>query len=129
MRVPSFLWWLPIGESPEIPPQEFQRWLDEGHSVQVVDARTRLEYQSGTIGNAKHAPLTDMPHSLERLPLSVDTPVVVLCLSGHRSIPGTRWLRNRGYQAFSLQGGIMNWKRQGFQVQTPQQIFEEQTRR
>jgi len=118
LKLPRF-WWLPAGPVPEISPQEFSNWLNNGKAVQVLDARTALEYQQGTIGKAQHAPLTDMPGSMESLELDSSRVVVVLCLTGHRSIPGTRWLRARGYQAYSLQGGVTAWKRAGFQLEKP----------
>ena len=108
--------WLPFGKVPEISPQEFNMWLNNGKMVQVVDARTKSECQQGTIGQAVHAPLTDMPGSIERITLDPTRPVVVLCLSGHRSRPGVRWLRARGYEAYSLRGGVMAWKTAGFVV-------------
>lgn len=108
MKLP---WWLPFGGVPEVSPQELQRWLAEGRPLQLADARTALEYQQGTIAHARHAPVTDMPASIERLNLDPHTPVVMLCLSGHRSVPGTRWLRAHGYEAYSLQGGLMAWKK------------------
>lgn len=111
--------WLPFGKVPEISPYDFDEWLRNGRQVQVVDARTALEYQQGTIGPALHAPLTEMPGSLQRLSLDPQRPVVVLCLSGHRSRPGTRWLRERGYEAYSLQGGVMAWKAAGFSTVKP----------
>lgn len=112
-------WWMPAGKVHEISPEEFNLWLQNEKAVQVVDARTALEYSQGTVGAAQHAPLTDMPGSLERLALDPALPVVMLCLTGHRSIPGTRWLRSRGYQSYSLQGGIMAWKRAGFDLDLP----------
>jgi rhodanese-related sulfurtransferase len=108
-----------FGKVPQIPPQEFNRWLQEGRPVQVVDARTNLEYQQGTISNAQHAPVSEMPGSLERVPLDATVPVVVLCLSGHRSRPGTLWLRARGYEAYSLQGGVIAWRAAGFSTERP----------
>lgn len=96
-------------------------WLDGGQALQLVDARTGLEFRQGTIAGARHAPLTEMPGSMQRLPFEPDIPVVVLCLSGHRSLPGTRWLRARGYQAYSLQGGILSWKKAGFELTQPEQ--------
>jgi rhodanese-related sulfurtransferase len=113
MRLP---WWLPLGQAPEISPAELKRWLDEGRPLQIADARTGLEYSQGTIGKARHAPLTEMPRSLADLKLDPSTPVVMLCLSGHRSLPGTRWLRARGYEAYSLKGGIMAWKSAGYDL-------------
>lgn len=113
MKLPS-LWKLPVGRVPEISPEKFQRWLADGREVQVVDARTALEFQQGTIGSAQHAPVTEVPAALERLNLDPGKPVVVLCLSGHRSRPGTRWLRAHGFEAYSLQGGVLAWRRAGY---------------
>ncbi len=93
--------------------------LENGRSPQVVDARTRLEYQQGTIGKARHASVTELPGSLENLRLDPNRPVVVLCLTGHRSLPGTRWLRAHGYEAYSLHGGVLEWKKAGFKLQAP----------
>lgn len=119
MRLP-WLWWLPAGKVPEIKAEDLKRWLDEGRPLQLVDARTALEFRQGTIADARHAPLTEMPGSMQRLDFQTDVPVVVLCLSGHRSLPGTRWLRARGYEAYSLQGGILAWKKAGFELNPPE---------
>jgi rhodanese-related sulfurtransferase len=115
----DFLWRLPLGKVPEVSPQELHHWLEQGRPLQVVDARTTLEYKQGTIARARHAPLTEMPSSMQRLPLEPDRPVVVLCLTGHRSRPGTRWLRAHGFEAYSLQGGVGAWKRAGFLTEKP----------
>lgn len=115
----SFLWWLPVGNVPEVDSQELSRWLAEGRSLQLADARTRMEYDQGSIGEAQYAPLTEMPSSLERLHLDPSKPVVMLCLSGHRSRPGVRWLRTRGYQAYSLKGGVMAWTKKGLPLNPP----------
>ncbi len=115
----SSLWWLPFGKVPEVSPQELADWLEEGRPLQLADARTRREYESGSIGEAEHAPVTEMPSSIERLDLSQAQPVVMLCLSGHRSRPGTRWLRARGIQAYSLQGGVSAWVRAGLPLTRP----------
>lgn len=120
----SLPWWLPLGRVPEINAATLKSWLEEGRRLQLCDARTGLEYHQGTIGvpasgPARHAPLTDMPASLARLHLDPSLPVVMLCLSGHRSLPGTRWLRARGYQAYSLQGGLLAWKAAGYPLLLP----------
>ncbi len=112
------IWWqLPFGPVKEIDPDTFHHWLVEKRAIQIIDARTNLEYRQGTIGDAWFAPLTDTPHSIERLQLDPTLPVVVLCRTGHRSRPGTRWLRSNGYEAYSLQGGITNWLHAGYTTQ------------
>lgn len=114
-----FLWWLPVGRVPEITPQELHQWLAEGRPVQLIDARTAVEYHAGTIGSAKFAPLTSMPESVRRIDFDPAKPVVALCLTGHRSRPSVRWLRARGLEAYSLQGGITAWKAAGYLLEPP----------
>jgi rhodanese-related sulfurtransferase len=113
------LWWLPLGRVPEIEPHELNNWLNSGRQLQFVDARTAIEYSQGTINAACHAPLTEMPGSMSRLDLDPTLPVVVLCLTGHRSLPGTRWLLANRYEAYSLKGGLRAWKRLGYELQIP----------
>jgi rhodanese-related sulfurtransferase len=110
-------WRLPLGKVPEVTPNELKRWMDEGRPLQLVDSRTGLEYSMGTIAGARHAPMGELPGSIDRLDLNPQYPVVVLCLSGHRSLPGTRLLRSRGLEAYSLKGGIGNWILQGFPLE------------
>jgi rhodanese-related sulfurtransferase len=57
---------------------------------------------------------------MARLSFDPQRPIVMLCLSGHRSIPGTRWLRARGFEAYSLKGGILAWKQAGFALEAPE---------
>lgn len=113
------LWWLPFGGVPEITPAGLSRWIQEGHPVQLVDSRTMIEFQQGTVAGAQHAPVTALPDALKGIILDPENPVVFLCLSGHRSRPGTRLLRSRGFEAYSLKGGIMAWRRAGFALEEP----------
>ena len=114
-------WWMPAGAAPEISATELQQWLQQQRPLQIVDARSWLEYRQGTIAAARHAPLSGMPQSLARLQLEKQVPVLVLCLTGHRSLPGTRWLRRRGYAAYSLAGGVGSWLRAGYALARPKQ--------
>jgi len=113
------LWWLPFGQIQEISPSELNSWIIHRRQLQLIDARTQLEFNQGTIGAAMFAPLSETPASVKRLQLDPSQPVIVLCLSGHRSRPGARWLRASGYEAYSLQGRIMAWKRAGFELRYP----------
>ena len=117
MKLPGLLWWLPFGPVPEISPAELHAWLGDRRPLQLVDARSGHEYRGGTIGKASHAPVTGMPASMARQVLDRKIPVVVLCLSGHRSLPGTRWLRARGYAAYSLRGGFLAWRKAGYRLE------------
>jgi len=101
---------------PEVTPEELRSWLDERRPLQLVDARSRAEFSSGTLARARHAPVTDLPASLDRLSFDPAVPVVALCLSGHRSVPLVRLLRQRGLEAYSLKGGLLAWRRAGYRL-------------
>jgi rhodanese-related sulfurtransferase len=62
-----------------------------------------------------------MPTSVADLNLDPEVPVVALCLTGHRSLPAVRWLRSKGYEAYSLSGGITAWKKAGFPLNNPEE--------
>jgi rhodanese-related sulfurtransferase len=115
----TYPWWLPFGGVPEIAPRQLRRWLEEGRPVQLIDSRTTLEYSQGTIKDAQHAPVTELPGALDGLVIDPQRPVVFLCLSGHRSRPGARLLRARGLEAYSLKGGLLAWKRAGYSLNEP----------
>lgn len=114
-----FLWWLPFGPAPEMTVAELHDLLEHERPLQLIDARTAIEYQQGTIEAARFAPLSGMPGSVRELSLDAEVPVVALCLTGHRSLPAVRWLRSQGYEAYSLQGGVTAWKSAGHPLQEP----------
>jgi rhodanese-related sulfurtransferase len=116
----SRFWWLPFGGVPEITPARLQRWLAEERPVLLVDSRTGLEFRQGTVAGARHAPVTELPEAIDRIEIDPEKPVVFLCLSGHRSRPGTRLLRSRGIEAYSLKGGILAWRREGYPLEEPE---------
>ncbi len=118
--LPDWLWWLPIGKVREVSPQTLRGWLAERQVVQLIDVRSDLEYRRGTIGNSLHIPRHTFRNSPAVDRLDTTKPVVVICLRGLRSRPGAAWLRSKGYDAYTLQGGIMAWLGADLCLETPQ---------
>lgn len=83
-------------------------------SVVLWDVRTSLEYRWRHIPGALRMGRAQI---LAKIPQ--DQPIVVICLSGHRSIPGAKWLVNQGYQTvYNLKGGFWAWWRAGYPTMT-----------
>lgn len=77
----------------------------------LIDVRSILEWPSGHAPQAKHAPLDRLATST--VGIRDDRPVVVMCHSGARSASAARLLTDRGFEAYSLRGGITAWRQAG----------------
>ena len=106
-------WWWPFGQVPEVTPEELSRQLRSSRPPQLLDVRSAVEHAQGHIPGVKLAPLPELSRRLADLGLDPRRPVVAICKSGNRSRPAVRLLRNNGFQARQLAGGMDAWRRQG----------------
>jgi glyoxylase-like metal-dependent hydrolase (beta-lactamase superfamily II)/rhodanese-related sulfurtransferase len=102
---------------PEIAPEDLAARLDRGEPVQLLDVRapdrvaqsrvafgSELEYYA--LPNSKIFALPDA----RALPLDAARPVVVICGHGNSSKQTTALLRDHGYEAYSVTGGMAAWE-------------------
>ena len=83
----------------------------------ILDVREPAEWASFHLAGATLIPLGSLPSRLNEVPR--DKPVVVVCLSGHRSLQGRDILLQAGFtQVTTLSGGLMAWQGQGLQTVT-----------
>ncbi|WP_048327535.1 rhodanese-like domain-containing protein [Streptococcus dysgalactiae] len=73
--------------------------------LQLVDVRTRKEYQGGHIRQATNTPLS----GLAQFRGDKQEPLYVICQSGMRSKRACRFLANQGYQVVDVKGGMSHW--------------------
>ena len=83
--------------------------LPEG--LVVLDVREPVEWDYGHIEGAVHIPLTEIPSRVEELP--VDQQLLVVCKVGGRSAQATSFLREKGFDAVNLAGGMIDWAEAG----------------
>lgn len=96
---------------------EFEKGIKQPN-VQVLDVRTSGEYQSGHLKGAFLADWNNQDQFIERVQsLDQSKPVYTYCLSGVRSGAAAKWLRENGYTAYNLDGGIAAWKRASMPVE------------
>ena len=100
-------------EVPEVEVEEAHRKLDQG--VPMIDVREPSEYREVRIPGAKLLPLSDFLERFEELPR--DGEVMIQCRSGSRSALATKALRERGFRAVNVGGGILAWERAGLPVE------------
>ena len=75
--------------------------------VSILDVREQVEWQHGRVEGALHIPLTQLPDRLAELP--DDQQLLVVCKVGGRSSQATAFLRQKGFEAVNLAGGMIDW--------------------
>jgi glyoxylase-like metal-dependent hydrolase (beta-lactamase superfamily II) len=102
---------------PQLPPTELAQRLDRGEPVQVLDVRAPHRVAAGRVAFGAGLDFHALPNSqilalpsLEPLGLDPSRPVAVVCGHGNSSKQTTAFLRERGYEAFSVSGGMAAWE-------------------
>jgi rhodanese-related sulfurtransferase len=83
--------------------------------VVFIDVREDYEYAAGHIPEATLIPLGQLSSRLNEIPK--DKTVVAVCRSGNRSGQATEILRQAGFDAHNMDGGMISWEQAGFDVQ------------
>jgi glyoxylase-like metal-dependent hydrolase (beta-lactamase superfamily II) len=101
---------------PRIPAADLARRLDRGDRVQLLDIRTPERVARGRVTLGATLDFRTLPASamyqlptLESLRLDPTAPVAVMCGHGNSSQQATQYLRERGFDAFSVTGGMAAW--------------------
>ena len=96
----------------------------------LLDIREADETAQGIIENAKVIARGYLETSAQTELPDTDTPVVVYCASGTRSLFAAESLRSIGYtNVASLDGGIDAWKQAGLPIEMPRQLNPAQSQR
>jgi rhodanese-related sulfurtransferase len=94
-----------------IEPQRVADWLADDPALQLVDVREPYEREAGHIADTRHIEMNRL--SAEAASLQQDRPVVLYCRVGARSTMAAQALRAAGFQAYSMQGGLLRWADEG----------------
>jgi rhodanese-related sulfurtransferase len=78
---------------------------------EFLDVREDDEWRAGHIEGARHIPLGELSARVGEL--SKDRPIVAVCRSGSRSAAAVRGLKQLGYDAENLDGGVTAWSKAG----------------
>jgi rhodanese-related sulfurtransferase len=97
------------------PAQAYQKYQQGAF---ILDVRTQAEWNQFHIKGSTLIPLDELPNRLTELQKYKDKDIVVVCLSGHRSLSGTTILQQAGFTRVScLSGGLQAWAAAGYPVQ------------
>lgn len=80
-------------------------------SATVIDVREPYEREAGYIEGTRHIELERLASQAESI--DRDRPVIFQCRLGARSAMAAQAFRAAGYEAYSLDGGIDRWHKDG----------------
>lgn len=90
--------------------------FDRKGEVVFLDVREPYEFDAGHIDGSMHIPLAQLPGRTNELPS--DRTIVVVCQIGQRSDLAAQYLREKGYAAHNLEGGLTVWQSLGLPCAT-----------
>lgn len=83
----------------------------------VLDVRSREEFDSGHIGDARHVTSADLTSSADSFKKWREKNVILYCQSGARSLAAVSALTKQGFtKVFNLAGGIEAWRKNNLPV-------------
>ena len=102
-------------QSNNIDARTLRDMLQRGERVTLVDVRKREQHEAQTIPGSVNFDAYDALHAgderaMEGLELPEGERVVTFCNRGASGAAAAEQLRRRGYEAYSLEGGLEAWK-------------------
>lgn len=94
----------------ELDVQQCYELLQSDNPPLLIDCRELSEYAFCRIEGATLVPLSDFMGAAEAEFLTADTPAIIYCHHGVRSLNAVFYLREQGFtHTFSMRGGIDLW--------------------
>ena len=96
----------------------------------LLDVREQDEWQEGHLPGAVHVSRGNLESRVEAVIPDKSREIIVYCAAGARSAFAAKSLTELGYDnVASMAGGFSDWKRNGFEFQTPRTLTTEQRTR
>jgi molybdopterin/thiamine biosynthesis adenylyltransferase/rhodanese-related sulfurtransferase len=118
------------GEIDEIDTPEAHSRHSEDDAPLFLDIRELDEWQEGFIPSALHITRGNLESRIEGLVPDKEREIFVYCAVGARSAFAAKALGELGYtDVASVAGGFVDWKRNGFEIETPKALTPAQRAR
>lgn len=90
-----------LGIGPKV---DFKELMQNG--AQIIDVRTKSEFQGGHIKGSINIPLQSLQHNISKI--KKDKPILTCCASGMRSASAKSMLKSSGFAQVHNGGGWMS---------------------
>lgn len=82
----------------------------------VLDIRDKADFGSGHLANAINIPFANLAARMNELSAHQSKPIILVCKTGQTVSMAGKMLREKGYNAVRLSGGMMEWNTQNLPV-------------
>jgi rhodanese-related sulfurtransferase len=82
----------------------------------VVDIRDKKEFSTGHLANAMNIPFSNFAQRMNELDQHKHRPVILVCKTGTTVSVAAKMLKEKGFNAVRLNGGMMEWNSQNLPV-------------
>lgn len=98
-----------------IGPEKLKEWIDVGKNVNIIDVRPGNQRAESHIPNSMHLDVYDKiknndPNAMFGFFMDKSVPIVTFCNRGKVANIAAKQLKEHGYEAYSLEGGLELWK-------------------
>jgi rhodanese-related sulfurtransferase len=100
-----------IESKSEITVKQVKEKLENKEDVFLLDVRTEQEY-NGDLGHIEGAvliPVSELKNRMDELKDEKEKEIIVICRSGNRSAIATNILKDEGYSAINMRGGMISY--------------------
>jgi rhodanese-related sulfurtransferase len=93
--------------------EQVKQKIGEKDPIILLDVRTVPEFDGdlGHIPGALLIPLAELESRITELEGYKKSEMILICRSGNRSGQATRFLREKGFNAYNMKGGMLAWNR------------------
>ncbi len=102
----------------EVDVQQIKRWMEQNRPFVLVDVREESEWAKGHLPSAQYMGRGILERDIETRYPELDTPLVLYCGGGFRSVLAADNLQQMGYRdVISMDGGYRGWVESGYPIE------------
>lgn len=102
----------------EVDVQQVKRWMEQSRPFVLVDVREESEWAKGHLPSAQYLGRGILERDIETRYPELDTPLVLYCGGGFRSVLAADNLQQMGYRdVISMDGGYRGWVESGYPIE------------
>jgi rhodanese-related sulfurtransferase len=113
-----------VSEERRLVPERVAELIDSGEA-QLVDVREPAEHEAGHIAAARHVPLSTVEAQVDSFDRAKT--VVFYCRGGERSAMAADAFAASGWDAYSMEGGLLAWAERGLALEPQEGMVAERS--